>query len=91
MQDVEDISHPIFVATALYTACKYVTLNNDKVVAVRVYWLYLCSAWSKLKEIEDIFVHADHFAWNIFGHLFFELAMWDVACGMSVLQFRNNK
>ena len=23
VQEAEDISHPIFVATALYTACKY--------------------------------------------------------------------
>ena len=23
VQEMEDISHPVFVATALYTACKY--------------------------------------------------------------------
>ncbi|KAL9975854.1 hypothetical protein ACROYT_G013066 [Oculina patagonica] len=30
VQEVEDISHPIFVATALYTACKYKKIKIDK-------------------------------------------------------------
>ncbi|KAJ7384934.1 Origin of replication complex subunit 6 [Desmophyllum pertusum] len=30
VQEVEDISHPIFVATALYTACRYQKIKMDK-------------------------------------------------------------
>jgi len=30
VQEAEDISHPIFVATALYTACKYKKIKIDK-------------------------------------------------------------